>query len=246
MRLAGARCLVTGATGGIGSAVARELAARQADLIVTGRSPEQLSALASSVTARTIERDLTEPGAVVVLAEEAGPVDVVVHSAGLGLYGAVAGLDTGRLEQLVRLNVTVPLTLTAALLPGMLERKRGCVVLVGSIAGRVGRGREAAYAATKGAVSLFADSLRSELLGTGVGVVLVTPGPVATGFFERRGVPYDRTWPRPVRPGRVAAAIVSAIEADRAEVTIPRWLGLPVRLRGAAPALYRALAGRFD
>ncbi len=246
MRLNGARCLVTGATSGIGLAVAGELAARGAALTLSGRDAERLAELERSLSARVVRCDLTSPGAVAELVSTAGAVDVVVHSAGAGLYGPVAGVDADQVAELVALNVTVPLALTAALLPGMIERKRGQVVLLGSIAGRVGRGREAVYAATKGAVALFADSLRSELRGSGVQVLLVTPGPVGTRFFERRGAAYDRTWPRPLRVQRVAAAIVSAMETDRAELTLPRWLALPVRLRGAAPSLYRALAERFD
>jgi short-subunit dehydrogenase len=128
----------------------------------------------------------------------------------------------------------------------MLERDRGHVVLVGSIVGRVGRGNEAPYAATKAAVSVFADSLRGELRGTGVGVLLVTPGPVDTAFYENRGSAYDRRRPRPVAPERVARALVDGIERGRAEVTVPRWLAFPTRVYGAAPALFRALAARFD
>src|SRR5262249_56152609 len=119
--------------------------------------------------------------------------------------GAAAELSAAEVERLVALNVTAPIALTAALLPGMLERRRGHVVLVGSIAGRLGRGREALYSATKAAVSVFGDSLRAEVRGSGVGVLVVTPGAVATRFFERRGVPYDRSWPRPVAPDRLAA-----------------------------------------
>src|SRR5262249_1659968 len=157
-----------------------------------------------SLGARAAQCDLTSPGAVDALAAAAAPIDVVVHSAGVGLYGPLAGVDRERLERVVGLNVTAPIALTAALRPGMLERRRGHIVLLGSIAGRVGRGREAVYAATKGAVSIFADSLRAELRGSGIGVLLVTAGPVDTEFFERRGAPYDRAWPRPVSPAQVA------------------------------------------
>jgi len=242
----GARCLVTGATSGIGEAIAYALAARGAALVVTGRDEERLDALERSLGARPVRCDLTEPGAIGELAQAAGPVDVLVHAAGAGQYGRFVDVHPLQLEQLVALNVTAPMALTAALLPGMLQRGTGHVVLVGSIAGRLGRGRESVYAATKGAVALFADSLRAELAGTNIGVLLVTPGPVDTPFFARRGAPYDRAWPRPVSAARVAAATVDALERNRTEVTVPRWLSVPVRLRGAAPVLYRALAERFD
>jgi short-subunit dehydrogenase len=245
-RIAGSDCLVTGATSGIGRASALELAWRGAHVVLSGRDEASLAAVAEATRGRAIAADLTEPGAAARLAADAGRVDVLVHAAGAGALGALGDESADDLARLVALNVTAPLVLTAALLPAMLERRLGHVVLLGSIAGRVGRGREAAYAATKAAVSVFADSLQQELRGTGVGVSLITPGAVDTAFFERRGAAYDRSWPRPIPAERVAAALADAIESDRTEVTLPRWHSLAVRARGAAPALYRALAARFD
>jgi short-subunit dehydrogenase len=126
----------------------------------------------------------------------------------------------------------------------MLARGRGRIVFVTSIAGRTGVAGEAVYAATKAGVDAFADSLRFELHGTGVGVAVVVPGVVQTAFFERRGRPYGRTSPRPVPPDRVAAAVLRAVTTD-GDFYVPRWLRVPVALRGAAPGLYRALATRF-
>lgn len=246
MQVASSLCLVTGATSGIGRAIALELARRGAGLVVTGRDREALEHVASSTRGRAVHADLLLRGDVERLAADAEGVDVVVHAAGEGAYGPAAELDASDIERLVTLNVSAPIALTAALLPRMLERGHGHVVIVGSIAGRVGRGHEALYAASKAAVSVFGDSLRAELRGTGVGVLVVTPGPVTTRFFERRGAPYDREWPRPVTPEQVAAATVAALESGRAEVSVPRWLGVPARLRGASPGLFRALAGRFD
>jgi len=246
VELAGSTCLVTGATGGIGRAAAQALAARGANLVLTGRNGPALADVASAAGGRAIEADLADHAAIAELVEEVGPVDVLVNVAGAGHLGPLEAMPPDRLAELVAVNVTAPLALTAAVLPGMLERDRGHVVFVGSVAGRVGRRREAVYAATKAAISVFADSLRAELRGTGVGVLLVTPGPVSTTFFEHRGAPYDRTWPRPVTADRVAAALADGIEAGAAEVTIPRWLSLPVRVRAAAPGVFRVLAARFD
>jgi short-subunit dehydrogenase len=242
VELRGRTCLVTGASGGIGREVARELAARAAELVVTGRNRAALEGVGD----RVIAADLTERGAVDAIAAQVGDVDVLVHAAGAGYLGEFAAMPPDAIECLLMLNVAAPIALTRALLPGMLERRRGQVVFIGSIIGRVGRRREATYAATKAAISLFAESLRAELRGSGVGVLLVTSGPVDTPFFERRGAAYDRTRPRPVAPERVAKALVDGIEADAGEVTVPRWLSLPVRVRAAAPGVYRALAARFD
>ncbi len=147
-------------------------------------------------------------------------------------------------EDLVRVNLLAPMRLTRALLPGMLARGGGHVVNVASIAGHVGVREEAAYAATKAALIAFSDSLRYEVERT-VRVTVVNPGVVDTQFFERQGRPYGRRRPKPIPPERVAGAIVRAIERERAEVFIPRWMAFPARLRGALPGLYRTLARRF-
>jgi short-subunit dehydrogenase len=248
-RLAGSVCLVTGATSGIGRATALRLAERGARLLVSGRDEDALAEVASATGGTPLAADLAEAGAAGALATDAlahGSVDILVNAAGAGLHGPVASLDTGELERLVRLNLTAPIELSRALLPAMLDRGRGHIVNVGSIVGHVGRRNEAAYAATKAALGVFSESLRAELTGTGVSVTLVTPGVVDTGFFEQRGVSYDRRWPRPVSADAVAARLVDGLESGRAEVLVPRWLSLPVRLRGALPGLYRGLARRFD
>jgi len=240
VELTGAVCLVTGASSGIGSATAAALRVAGAEVVALGRDE---AALAEA--GRPLPCDLAEPEQVVRAAAEAGPVDVLVANAGIGWAGSFAELEPAEAERLVRVNLLAPLLLTRALLPGMLERGRGHVVLVGSIVGHVGARDEAAYAATKGGLLALAESLRQELAATPVGVSHVSPGVVATAFFDRRGRPYDRSFPRPVPPERVAAAIVRAIEQDRAETFVPRWLAVAPRVRALAPGLYRALAARF-
>jgi short-subunit dehydrogenase len=228
VKVQGAVCLVTGASSGIGRATAAALAARGARVTALGRDAERLA----GVGERQIIHDLVEP-----LAEDLGPVDVLVNNAGIG--------ETSDVERLIAVNLVAPILLTRALLPGMLERGRGHIVNVASIAGFVGPREEAVYAATKGGLIAFSESLRYELRGTGVGVTLVAPGVVATEFFERRGTPYARRWPRPIAAERVAEAIADAIERGRDEVFVPAWLGAVARFRGAAPGLFRALASRF-
>lgn len=216
MKLEGAVCLVTGASSGIGRATADLLAARGARVIALGRDAERLGG------ERQIVWDLAEG-----IPEDVGPVDVLVNNAGIG--------ETDDVERLIAVNLVAPIRLTRQLAPRR-------VVFVASIAGVVGPRGEAVYAATKAGLMAFAESLRYE----GVGVTVVMPGVVETEFFERRGVPYARRWPRPIPAERVAAAIVRAIERDRDEVYVPAWLGAVARLRGAAPGLFRALAQRFS
>jgi len=262
---AGARCLVTGASSGIGRAVAGRLAAAGARLALHGRDRDALAALAAAifagvppagaapaagpVVAATLTGDLTRPGMAEAAAGDAaaalGGIDVVVASAGAGWAGPFSDMDMAEAERMVSLNLMAPVRLSRAVLPGMLARRRGHIVVVGSIAGRVGVPGEAVYAATKAGLAAFADSLRAEVAGQGVGVSLVTPGAVDTPFFERRGRRYGRRIPRPVAPERVADAVLRCLEGDRAEQTVPRWLTVPARLHGAAPGVYRSLA-RLD
>jgi len=231
VELRGSVCLVTGASSGIGRATAAALGASGAAVFGSGLD----------------DLDLAVPSAPARLAAVAldahGRVDVLVNCAGAGQYGPVEDADAAAL---FALNVLAPIELAQTLLPGMRERGRGHIVNVGSIVGRVGRPREAVYAATKAALSVFTESLREELRGSGVGVSLVTPAAVETAFFASRGTPYGRTTPAPVPPERIAAAIVDAIRGDRGEVIVPRWLGLAVRVHGATPEAFRVLARRFD
>jgi short-subunit dehydrogenase len=244
----GLTALVTGASSGIGADTVRRLAAGGATVLLHGRGQDRLKALATETGGIALTGELAEPGAAQALAEQAlavsGRVDVLVNNAGLGWAGPLPEMPPADITRLVAVNLVAPIELTRALLPGMVARGSGRVVFVTSIAGRTGVAGEAVYAATKAGVDAFADSVRFELHGTGVGVGVVVPGVVQTAFFARRGRPYGRSRPRPVPADRVAAAVVRAVTYD-GDLYVPRWLRVPVALRGAAPGLYRALATRF-
>ncbi|MFD1502810.1 SDR family NAD(P)-dependent oxidoreductase [Streptosporangium lutulentum] len=243
MRLAGARVLITGASSGIGAATARAMAEVGARVVLSGRDEKRLDAVASETGGQALVCDLTTDAA--GPAERAGAVDVLVCNAGTGWAGPFATMPDDTIEPMVACNLTAPLRLTRSLLPAMIERGRGHLVYVASIAGAVGVRDEAAYAATKAGLLVFAESLRYELRGSGVGVSVVLPGVVDTPFFERRGAPYTRRWPAPIPAERVARAVVAAVERGRDETYVPGWLRLPARLKGAAPGPFRALAGVF-
>jgi short-subunit dehydrogenase len=245
VRVDGAVALVTGGSSGIGAAVAARLAARGASVLVAGRDRAATERVARAVGGEPRVADLSTPDGPAGLAAAAGEPDILVASAGTGWKGPFAEMPPGTLDELITVNLRAPLALTRALLPGMLARGRGHVALVASIAGLTGVASESGYAATKAALVVFAESLRLELAGTGVGVTVVSPGVVDTPFFDRRGTPYDRRTPKPIPAGRVAAALVDAIERDKAEIVVPRWLGIAPRMRGLAPGAYRALARRF-
>ncbi|MGI8680244.1 MAG: SDR family NAD(P)-dependent oxidoreductase [Jatrophihabitans sp.] len=246
MHVADARILVTGATGGIGQATARRLHARGARLVLHGRDPDRLTTLASSLDASVVAGDLTAIDGPARIARDAEFVDVLVHCAGVGLRGAFATADPDQLDRLIALNLRAPVQLARALLPKMCAARRGHLAFVASIAGFTAVPHEAVYAATKAGVLALADSLALELAGTGVGVSTISPGAVATGFWDARGVPYHRSVPRPISAGRVADALVRDIESGGGDRIVPGWLGVAPRVRALSPGLYRRLARRLD
>jgi short-subunit dehydrogenase len=228
----GMRALVTGASSGIGAATADVLAAKGATVLRTSRTITGPSSFAC---------DLVE--GVDSLVSWAGEVDLLVCNAGVGYAGPFAAMPGAKITELVGLNLVSQLELVRAVLPGMIARDRGHVVLVSSIAGAMGVADEAVYSATKAALKGFADALRLE--SRPIGVTVVHPGVIDTPFFERRGTPYTRRRPRPISPVDVAEALVAAVEHDRAEIFVPSWLRFPARLNGAFPALVRTLQRRF-
>ncbi|MEV6122123.1 SDR family NAD(P)-dependent oxidoreductase [Streptomyces sp. NPDC052077] len=242
--------LVTGASSGIGAAVARRLGDDGGwRLVLSGRDPDRLRDVAEEARATAFATDLTLPGADRLLTDftqaTVGPVDLLVAGAGIGWAGKFRDMPPHAIDEVFGIDVLATLRLVRLLLPGMVEAGSGRVVLIGSLAGAVGVRGEAVYSAAKAALGTFADSLRYELRGTGVGVTHVVPGVVDTPFFERRGAPYRRSRPRPVPAERVADAVRDAAVRGRDDVYVPGWLWLPCRIRGTAPGLYRRLATRF-
>jgi short-subunit dehydrogenase len=248
MRIAGAVALVTGASSGIGWATALRMARAGARVVLHGRDAERLAVLADLTGGVPVAGDLVDPATAHRVAATAlnvaGRIDILVNNAGIGWAGPFTDMAPADVARLVAVNLTGPIELTRAVLPEMLPGG-GYLMFVSSIAGRTGVAGEAVYAATKSGLDTFAESLRLELYGTGVRVGVLIPGVVATPFFDRRGLPYQRPRPRPLAPGAVADALVRMVAADRTERYAPGWLRLPVAVRGALPATYRRLAARF-
>src|SRR5689334_21145130 len=249
MRLDGSVALVTGASAGIGRSVAERLAGAGARLVVHGRDAERTGEVARRTGGVAVLADLTDAGSADLVAKAAvaahGHVDVLVANAGVGWCGPFTEMTADELDRLVALDLLSPLQLVHRLLPPMLQRGRGHIALVGSVAGRTGVAGEAVYAASKAALDVFAESLRLELHGSGVQLSLTVPGVVDTGFFTARGRPYHRGFPRPVPADDVAEAVVRAITEGRAETWVPGWLRVAPVVRALAPRGYRRLAARF-
>jgi short-subunit dehydrogenase len=249
MRLTDAVVLVTGSSAGIGREAAAGFAARGARVLVHGRDPDRTRRVADEVHGHALIADLAVAADRERLFSEAlavhGRVDVLVNNAGFGYLGPVAEMDVAVARRLIEVNLVAAIEMTRALLPPMLERRRGAVCFVTSIAGRTGVAGEAVYSATKAGLDAFADSIRVEAAGSGVSISVVVPGVVDTDFFETRGTPYTRERPKPIAAATVADAVVRAVARDRAEEWRPRWLRVAPTVRAMAPGAFRRLAVRF-
>jgi hypothetical protein len=188
--------LVTGASGGIGADLARELARHGHDLVLAARGVAAMEALAAElrglgVEATVIEADLARPGAAAALTDELArrslAVDVLINNAGLGAAGRFDRLDATRIAEIVQVNIVAVTELTRLLLPGMVERRRGRIMLVASVAAFQPGPHMAAYFASKAYVLSLGEALAYELRGTGVTVTTLCPGATATNFFTVAG-----------------------------------------------------------
>ncbi|HVS29571.1 MAG TPA: SDR family NAD(P)-dependent oxidoreductase [Solirubrobacteraceae bacterium] len=240
--LDGGTALVTGATGGLGHAIARALAGRGASVVVSGRRADVLEPLASELGGRAIAADLAIRGEAERLLAEAGEIDVLVNNAALPASGEIEGYSPEQIDRALEVNLRVPVILTRLLLPELRRRGRGHIVFVSSLSGKTATARSALYSATKFGVRGFAFGLRQDLHSTPVGVSVVSPGPIRdAGMFADSGV---KAPPGSTRtPADVAAAVLRAIDRNAAEVVVA-----PPALRAATAlgVLSPSLTERFN
>lgn len=232
MNLSGRKTLLTGATGGLGRAIAKPLAERGAQLLLSARNREALEAMAAELPGgghTVLPADLAEPDAAERLAAEAAGTEILIANAGLPAAGKLDGFSAEEVKRALRVNLEAPMLLARALYPAMLEAGAGHLVFVASLAGKAASPRSSIYNATKFGLRGFALGLRADLAPQGVGVSLVTPG-----FIREAGMFADAGAKSPpgmgtARPEQVGAATVRAIERNKVEVAIA-----PLQQRAAA------------
>lgn len=238
MRISGSRVLLTGATGGIGQAIARALRRHGADLMLTGRRLEVLGPLATELDARAIAVDLADSGEVRRLIDEAGAVDILIANAALPASGPLESYSVEQIDRSLDVNLRAPIVLAHALLPAMVERGRGHLMFIGSLQSKAPTPGAALYNASKFGLRGFATALRGDLHSSGVGVSIVYPGFIRdAGMFAETGVKL----PPGVgtrSPDDVARAVLRAIERNRGEIDVaPLSLSLGTIIAGLAPEL---------
>jgi short-subunit dehydrogenase len=238
--------LLTGASGGLGRAIARTIAPLGVDLVLSGRRREVLEPLVAELGARAVPCDLSSRDDVDRLAEQAGPVDILIANAGVPAGGLLGELTQEQVDQMLEINLRAPIALTHALTPGMVQRGRGHVVIMSSLQGKAAAPVSSVYSATKFGLRGFALALREDLRRHGVGVSVVLPG-----FIRDAGMFADSGFKLPPgigtrSPQDVANAVVSAIERDHAEIDVaPLGLRLGTAVASIAPALSAAVSRRL-
>ncbi len=246
MQISGSSVLLTGATGGIGHAIARALRARGATLILTGRRADVLEPLATELGARFLAADLSDRVEIERLIDDAGRVDVLVANAALPATGRLESFSIEQIDRALDVNLRAPIVLARALAPAMVKRGSGHLLFMSSLAGKAATPSSALYNASKFGLRGFASALRADLRDSGVGVSAVFPG-----FIRDAGMFADAQVKLPPgigtrSPEDVARAVVQAIERNRGEVDVaPLPLRASTLFASVAPELAGNLARRL-
>jgi short-subunit dehydrogenase len=246
----GLSALVTGASSGIGRLLALRMAERGARLALVARRADELERLAEEIRsaggeAEALPCDVAERGqvesAVARALERFGAIDVLVNNAGYGHHRTFVEWDLADMERMLRVNYLGTLYFTRLLLPQMLERQRGWLVFVSSVAGRIATPGESAYAASKFAMLGLAQALSLEVEESGVQVLTVCPGAIRTPFFDdealRRMPPVALR--AMVEPEGLVEAILRALRKGQRELTHPRWIAAGYIVQALAPGFMR-------
>jgi len=239
MKVSGARVVVTGASRGIGAALAADLAGRGARVVLVARSAEALDKTAAELGGESFPADLADSSAIETLVrsiEAGGPIDVLVNNAGVDLTGDLVDLADDAIAQLLAVNLCAPMLLCRAVIPGMQRRGHGHIVNVSSLAGTNAIRGLAPYSASKAGLSHFTAGLRADLKHTNVTTTLAEIGPVGSTMLDslRAHEPTRRALARLERlhlsvdldQAVVVDALVGAIEREKRHVRLPKRAAL--------------------
>ena len=246
MKVDGRSVLLTGATGGLGRAIARRLSAAGAQIVLSGRRGDVLEDLARELEAQIVVADLADRESVRKLIADHGDIDILVANAGLPGSGRLDSFSEEEIDRALDVNLRAPMVMARAIAPRMVQRGEGHIVFMSSLAGKASTAGSSIYNATKFGLRGFAGALRAELHGTGVGVSAIFPG-----FIRDAGMFADASVKLPPgvgtkSPEHVAAATLRAIERDRGAVDVaPVGLKLGATLGSLAPETAAAVTRRM-
>lgn len=247
---AGIRAVVTGASSGIGELLAQRLAAEGAQVALVARRKAELERVAASISDRggralVVPADVARRDEVFAAAErilaEFGSVELLINNAGYGGHRRFIDWDIDDIERIMQVNYFGTVYWTKALLPRMIAERRGWIVMMASVAGKLGVPDESAYAATKFAQVGLAEALSYEVEDFGVHVLTVCPGAIDTPFFDeeaRRRMP-DVAKRLMIPPKRVVDAVIDALRAGKREITVPGFIRVSYIVRAIAPGVLR-------
>ena len=246
--------IVTGASSGVGAAAARLFAGEGARVVLAARSAQALEALAAELgeNALAVPTDVADRAAcerlIAATVERFGGIDVLVNNAGFNSRGPVEQVSLEDMERILDVNLKAPLRLSKLALPYLKQARRGTIVNVASLAGRVPLDEEATYSASKFGLRAFSFAMAEELRGTSVRVSVVSPGPIATGFIldDLDEVP-DLVFSQPMSTAEeVARCILECARDGRRELAMPATSGVLANLGYLAPGLRRLLKSPLE
>ena len=247
----GRNVLITGASSGIGRLLALDMAAKGARVALVARRQDELEGAAEKIRAgggkaTVLVCDVGDREQALAAAaravEELGSIDVLVNNAGYGRHRRFLDLEIEEMERMMRVNYLGSLYFTKALLPAMVERGRGWLVFIASVAGRIAPADETAYAASKFAMVGLASSLSLEVEDAGVHVLTVCPGAIRTPFFDDEALARLPAVARRqmAEPEGLVEAIMDALARGRRELTYPRWIASGYIAQALAPGFTRS------
>ncbi|MEK8127767.1 SDR family oxidoreductase [Paenibacillus filicis] len=246
--------VITGASSGIGALMAQMLAEQGAVPVLAARSEARLAEVAGRIQRPhgTFVLDVTSSDQVESVTsqilQQYGRIDVLINNAGYGVFDKLTDAPLSEFEDMMNVNYLGTVRCIKAVLPHMLERRSGHIVNIASMAGKVGSAKSTGYSATKHAVLGLTNSLRQELIGTGVAVTAVNPGPIDTPFFDRAdptGNYVNNVRWFMLKPEEVAAKVLRAIERRTPEVNLPFTAAAGVKLFQLFPRLFDTVGSRI-
>jgi uncharacterized protein len=239
--------LVTGATSGVGYALTKRLLAEGHEVWATGRATAVLEELQNE-GAHAIVADLSKKEDIEQLMATIGSPNAVIFSAGVGMFNRAHETSDEAIQSMMAVNVTAPMQLTKLLLPGMMERRSGHLIYLGSQAGKVATPKTSVYAASKHAIIGYTNALRMEVAPFGIHVTTVNPGPTDTPFLDLAddsGTYRTSLGKHLLTVEIVVDAVIKTLKKPVRDVNLPWYMGITSKLHAVAPALVERLGRKY-